>query len=324
MEGWILPEFRFSTRVTIQTSSMATYDEQAFALRTRMSQSGGNDWVLIGHSNGGIVSRRAAQAEANNTYSGMHIRGVLTVGSPHGGAPAMSHALPLVRGFFQAVSAPLKWKLCPGQKRGCTDALAAGDGIVQKIYEIQRDHLGAASQMTTNSSFREELERPAEPFIRASIISHSYPKWQWKRMYSDMKCYPESDCGGQEGVKRTQRLEKHLKKLTVLNALGAVGATILGQPVAAALFANMVGITGGHLAGLHLLEWGYNKWVRGDPDSDGIVPAWSQVYPRTLANQQFHIANADSHTGSTKSLKVRQQLEAALRAPFLFAIQPSP
>lgn len=321
MEPWVLGDFRFAKRIAMQTPSLKKYDDQALDLRSTIWQTGGTDWVFIGHSNGGIVSRRAAQQESNS-FGGVPIRGVLTIGSPHRGAPAMNTALPLVRGFFQAVAAPFKVRLCPQRKRGCSDMWAMTDGssTIQRIYEFQRDNLGAASQMGTNSPFRGELEAPAENFVRASIVSHAYPKWQWKRMWGDMHCNPEADCGGREAVKRTQRLEKHLKKLAIVYSLGALGSLFLGDPYVTASLAGKALKDASHLAVLHIAEKGYNKWVRGDPDSDGIVPGWSQIYPRTAAAQQFHIQNADSHVGSTKSDKVRAQVRLALRSPVLFNV----
>lgn len=323
MERWVLPAHQFSTRVAIQTPFVRTYDEQAAVLRDAMERTGSDDWVLIGHSNGGIVSRRAAQSIQNDATSPLYIRGVLTIGSPHRGAPAMNHFLPAVRAFFQAVAAYHKWSLCPGYKRGCTDMRAATDGVVQQIYELQRDGpFGVSQQMTTNSSFRTELESRSEPFVRASIVSHSYPKYQWKRMYGDFSCNPEAECGGREGVRRTERLIKHLKKMTILNGLAAVGSALLGQAVPASYFSKNFVSKGGQLLALQLIEKGYNMWVRGDPDSDGIVPGWSQVYPRTDVLQQFHIDNADSHVGSTKSELVRREVFRALRTPSLFGVRP--
>lgn len=55
----------------------------------------------------------------------------------------------------------------------------------------------------------------------------------------------------------------------------------------------------------------YKAVVSPGDESDGIVPVKSQTYPR--ANRIYHVYNADSHVGTTRSDYVRLQIRAALK-----------
>src|SRR5687768_7585037 len=100
----------------ISTPSIAPYDVQRDSLLRVMRQVGGQSFVLIGHSNGGIVSRRAAQVLANESWG--KVRGVITINSPHLGAPLVRVPLPLIYTTNFVFTLPYR-TLCIGPVRGC-------------------------------------------------------------------------------------------------------------------------------------------------------------------------------------------------------------
>jgi hypothetical protein len=74
-------------RVVSNTPSFSPYESQASQLRDRVLPIANNGWVFVGHSNGGVISRYAAQ-----TYRSPQqlARAVITINSPHFGAQAMA------------------------------------------------------------------------------------------------------------------------------------------------------------------------------------------------------------------------------------------
>jgi pimeloyl-ACP methyl ester carboxylesterase len=86
-DTWRGAASRLQSRLAIHTEtpslgSNALYETQAHELQQRLGGTGA-DVIAIGHSNGGVVARQ---------WSRQHpVSGILTVNSPHGGAPIVSN-----------------------------------------------------------------------------------------------------------------------------------------------------------------------------------------------------------------------------------------
>jgi pimeloyl-ACP methyl ester carboxylesterase len=289
------------------------YDAQATLLRRQLDERPDKRILLIGHSNGGIISRRTAQPAVLYSDHGADagllppLFGVITLNSPHLGAPAMDYPAAAVRATARGLAWPVQQKLCPFE-RGCGSATDAMNGVAQWIYEMNRDHAGVFQDMRTTGPFRVRIQEPAESFPRVAIISHSPKKWMWARMVGDMNCGPMGKvCGGRALWTRTNRWYKHLKKSALLNAVASAGFAVLAPFTDGATGSLAVYFGKGALQDGVKLTWlvGFDKFYRrfiaGGDDSDGIVPASSQTWPRLAGDRLIHIDKADSHSGSTKS-----------------------
>src|ERR1700722_5370059 len=83
MEPWLNQDFRFGSEITPSYSSTSSLSSQGTSLVSEISTVGGGNYILIGHSQGGLISRYAAQqyqiANSNHTT----VAGVVTVDTPN-------------------------------------------------------------------------------------------------------------------------------------------------------------------------------------------------------------------------------------------------
>jgi pimeloyl-ACP methyl ester carboxylesterase len=312
---WVLDRFYFGGRAAISTNSVATYDEQRDQLSKAVTAMNDDRLIFIGHSNGGIVSRRLAQQIAS--YDPSRLQGVITLGSPHLGAPAMNTGVTLARWTGRALATGFLY-LCATNQRGCGEAemMAGATGVFAKLDNFAFTPL--YNEMAPNSPFRSQLNGVTETFKKVGVVSHSQNRFLWARMVGDMRCDPDAECGGREQVHRTKRFQKHLKYTAIIGGLLAIGATIVGQPYIASTAARSALQAGGMYAMLEIFDSIYHAVVSPHDDSDGIVPVTSQRYPH--ADQLYEIFNADSHVGTTRSGWVQDRIRLALTDTRLFVV----
>jgi pimeloyl-ACP methyl ester carboxylesterase len=301
-------EFNFGAKVMISTPSTEPYDVQRDSLLRVMRRVGGQAFVMIGHSNGGIVSRRAAQVLAEEQWG--KVRGVITINSPHLGAPAVRVPLVLLNATNFVFTMPYR-ALCVGPQRGCGEVEMLNDknALLHQAGVLQfRSIFG---EMKPNSYFNMSLNHnPVEnEFIRVGITSHAPQRFVFARMFGDARCYPGYDCAGAGTQRRTERYYKHLVKSATWSTILGIGQLVSANPMASYSFATAIR-DGTFAAVLRALDWIYRRVVSPGDDSDGIVPGKSQEYPNR--NWQYHIYNAESHVGSTASIEVLKRLRMAL------------
>jgi hypothetical protein len=309
----VASSFVFGSRVKISTNSIQTYDFQRDELRTAMTAGNGHDYVIIGHSNGGIVGRRVGQIE--KPVNPGKIRGVLTIDSPHQGGPAMSVALAGAYALAKVLhSIP---GVCPS-KRGCGELEMMGglNSVAAKLDAFTTNPL--YPQMTPNNPFRTVLNAAPDPFVKVGIVSHSDQRWVWVRMFGDNRCAPEEDCGGRNTVKRTQRFYKHTKLVALISSVLTVGFAIAGQPALAIITGAVFSGSMTVLAAMKAFDIIYHQIVSPGDESDGLVPVRSQQYPYT--DRDYNIFGADSHVGATRSDKVQSRVFDALLDAKLFHV----
>lgn len=312
---WVLANFYVGGHATISTNSVSMYDEQRDQLANAVNAMADDRLILIGHSNGGIVSRRMAQQIAS--YNPGRLQGVITLDSPHLGAPAMNTGVTAARFLGRTVAAGFLY-LCATNQRGCGEAqmMAGATGVFAKLDNFA--NMPLYNEMAPNSAFRSRLNGVTESFKKVGVVSHSQDRFLWARMVGDMRCDPDSDCGGREQVHRTKRFQKHLKYTAIIGGLLAIGATIAAQPYIAETAAKSALQAGGMYALLEIFDVIYHWVVSPHDESDGIVPVNSQRYPR--ADQLYDIYNADSHVGTTRSPWVQDRIYLALTNGRLFVV----
>lgn len=315
MMPWIDNTFAFGGHLKISLPSTATYDDQRDSLRRALDRIGEDSYIFIGHSNGGIVSRRLAQQISQESPG--KVQGVITIDSPHHGGPAMRLGIAIGAAALGTALALPQIYLCAGNQRGCGEVqmIMSAEGPLWKLASLATTPL--YYQMVPNSGFQTtQLNATAEPFKKVGIVSRSQKKFVWARLWSELACAPDDWCGGREQVHRTKRLVSHLKHVAILSALVSVGALIVGQTSTAYQAAVAAVKSGGLLVTIEVFDWLYRQVVSPGDDSDGIAPVQSQTYPN--ADRLYYIENADSHVGATRSEYVRDRVFAALSAPELF------
>lgn len=143
-----------------------------------------------------------------------------------------------------------------------------------------------------------------ETFTRVGIQTHMPKRWSLARIAHSAisECTPESSCGERAAKERVQEVydrHRHYARFWY--------RPWQSMPAAASmLLMNGMDAT-----------WNAFTAPFGVP-SDGFIHGPGQVYPRALRNRT--IRNGDSHTGTTRSLHVRDELFAALHNLDLFAL----
>jgi pimeloyl-ACP methyl ester carboxylesterase len=291
-------------RVIGSTDALAQYEQQASTLRQQIP-SGTNGWVLVGHSNGGIISRYLAQTQPSG-----FAKAVITINSPHRGARIVNKVAGVIN--------DLQWlNVAAGtiygrRSAGATSmaAIVSPNSILRKIW-----YGGiVVQQMAEGSAFLGELAtRQESGFRRYAIRSQVHSEWQSVRVFCDLRASTSPGVpAGRRCVEDTKRYVKRTGiKAGILILLAAASffvpeVSFLTPTLTyhAKTFATVVTL-------MYAVDWAWREAFSGYSPSDGVVPMSSQLWQG--ANSERVITGADSHVGSTKSALVRIQLGSLLQ-----------
>jgi len=334
MTGWLNQDFVFGDVMVPSLDATAPLADQSSQLRTLISQAGGNNYILIGHSQGGLISRSISQyyqSQSQNT-----VQGVITVDTPHQGA-AITATLPSAIGNLGSVGRDLfGWMGCigPFDNPGCySAALIAGGGAI--VAQDLLDSVGALNDLTPGSSFLTTLNAQPENFQRAAIIGATDQRWLLERVADTaITSNNPDDAFG----------ERTAAEITEL-AYDVIGVDFLFHLGDEANWAIYCFVEGGYEDGdpscwedpdlpylsfdLHILtaldkvDDFYDHLIAPDGyGSDGFVQNTSQVYPGSGVTQLV-IYDSDTHVSATKSPNDRAALDYLLSSTYKVAI-PTP
>ena len=292
-------------RVIGRTSWPASYESQADALHGQIL-AGSSDWIFVGHSNGGIVNRYLAQ-----TRSPGFAKSVITINSPHSGAAGFGN----VAGFVNRL-APLMLAyqtIYHRRSLGFVQAavLLSDRGLIRSI--ANQAHASVIGQMVSNSPFLTGLAARPEGHVRRFAIRSDVSRmWQSVRVICDMWApVREGVPAGQRCVRDTYRTVKRVGIQSAVVGLLAIASAAV--PYINALSPQLAYAAIGSATALALMfaiDVVWQGTMTSFAASDGVVTIASQRWPG--ANDERVIPSADSHTGSTKSEKVRRALEELL------------
>lgn len=277
MRPWLLCDYSIGKIAQPSTSWTQRIPSQATQLQQDVANAGGTGYIAIGHSNGGLVSRRFAQ---NVQYSSPGlVNGVVTLSSPNQGAVVAKNG--------QTIANLL-------------DALLARFVGVAPIRAIADNALPVYLDDIPGSSFLTGLNSSQENFTRAGIQNYVPKRWVAWRIFKSKDCgAPESSCGGKTVAQHTQRTYDKKKKCAI------VGLFTFRPDKAISCALTVLAMNAGDY-GWDLLttSWGGNG-------TDGFIQGWGQVYPSTPggALQNFGVYDSDSHVEQVRSPKVYQALK---------------
>jgi pimeloyl-ACP methyl ester carboxylesterase len=321
MDQWIRQSYdtRLGGYVITNTPSLESYDLQADSLVNWIRWIDGplrREWILVGHSNGGIVSRLAARKMYAAT-TGPRPRAVITINSPQQGAPAMNFAIDATAWTFRRLMRAFEFS-CGGMPlmRGCGEYFMVTHSDSWPVLLSKFFGSKVYFEMRTDAQIRRTLNDagPELGFAKVSLVSQAPRRWLVFRMYADSRCNPEEKVkcvGGREQAHRTNRLVKHLKKRVILGSLMTLTLALV-DPWKAYEELEHTGVTFGRLAAILAVDRLWRNIVSKDAHSDGIVPVESQWYPNVPRDPRWYIPGADSHVGSPRSPFVQDYLFRAL------------
>lgn len=263
---------------------------QAGALVDSIRQYGRGSLLLVGHSQGGLISRYVAQ------HNPELVNGVVTLGSPHRGAPIVKTARPVVAAVLSIPGAAV-YNGC-GSPRGLR--CSAGAFLIGSAVGLSKYGADASNpafiDLKPGSDFQQQLNAAYEPFPRAGIQSHASRIFVEWRIGFDAMASAGPD-HGRKGVKVAYAT-------TAATTVCAVVGWFVGRGDKAVICA-------GATAGMISFDLLWNGLVSGFGKSDGIVPGSSQVYPNALRNYPMK-DGAPSHTGETRSRETQRALQVIL------------
>jgi pimeloyl-ACP methyl ester carboxylesterase len=278
----------------------ATYNDQANELIGDMAMTVGTSRpvYLIGHSNGGMVSRYVAR---KNTYN---VQGLVTIGTPHWGAPAATYGASIANVI---VGLGTQFHVCADATM-CNIASELDKGW-QTIARPARRAQPILYDMTPGTPVHGYLNVP-EPFphfgIQTSIWARHRPFALARDLGGSTSAFgggfagpcsdPESACGGRAFAQAVERAEARYRTCAVINNIWTVFKALQCQ---------------GYIAFIEGADSYHQRITSGSEiDQDGIVPLSSQLYPNTPTGDQYTIYQSVTHAGQTRSGAVRDAVNA--------------
>jgi alpha/beta hydrolase fold len=304
MVAWLQPKYRFGALLQPQLSSTARAQQQADQLRTILGSTGQTGFVVVGHSMGGLVARRAAQQDPTL------INGVLTVGTPHQGAYLALQTEATVTEGIRRIALGMYTDLgCTyaNQNLPCFFAAVAYHFVTPWLAGKVDDPLNfpatqdlKAVQYASNP-FITNLNAAAESFTRVGIQSYPSKRWVVFRLVGDNRHNPEETWGGRFYVKVASDVSGSLKACFI-------GAAIFGR------WNTFKWCKLGY-DGMQNIDAVWNDFTAPhEGKSDGVVQGSSQLYPGGAVN--YTIPGGDSHLGEPKSDRTRPIIEQAFNVNF--------
>jgi pimeloyl-ACP methyl ester carboxylesterase len=324
MANWINQDFRINneiiptigTNASISPKGSFSYIDQTGGAGTGQGEEvaydiknfGGNKYILVGYSQGGLVSRYAAQQLYQSNP--LAVEGVVTLDSLNLGANVTSN----ISGGVSAIFAPFLQQM---------DTDNVIDGILALLLSGAAADYG--SFMTSNdqswiqdepsSTFLANLNAQPESFKQAGIVGLTDQRWAFVRTAASeaWECDPEDGQCGERAV--VNDVEIAYDVMEVIDDIASIWCFDLCSWTAP--FATVTTLLDG-------IDSEYNNLIDFPNDtttagtvyagqSDAIVQASSQFYPKSNA-ANYTIPHADSHVAALLSDRAHAQLYNALNA----------
>jgi len=259
---------------------------------------GARPTIVIGHSNGGMVSRYLGRhPDAWGAYPTANITAVVTVGSPHYGAPLGRSARNINR--LLSVGGLTAFLVCRwSNTAGCNSWMNVTTSNVGGFFSAFTSGVPVLGEMQPSDRYHQNFNGEPEGFRRFGVSSLIWTRWMLWRLHGDSRCLPESGCGGAAEVRKIDRIyHRDITCLVIGAFLGRIDSIIRCT-------ADIALIRG--------VDELYRRWA--GMGGDGIVPDWSQPYPFIPTQDRYVVAgkNAPSHLGETQSPNVGNRIELIL------------
>jgi hypothetical protein len=311
MANWLHSEVRSSGIVAKSTAWAQTYESQAGELSDIVGGSfGSSPVVLVGHSNGGLISRYLAEQQFP---SQANVAGVIAIGSPHWGTPLANAGSAVNR--LLGVGGFASFLLChvTDNQGGCLNLMNAVSSGVGNIFVQATAPIPILSEMHWHDAYHTTFNATGEGFQRFGIASQMWTKWIFWRQYGDTFCYEDSQCGGSAQVAKIDKIYHHDITCSIISGL----------------FFNISGSAkcAGDAAFLRAFDSLFQGYVKGPGEAysalgDGVVPQSSQTYPNIPAPNLFVVTDGPNHLGETSDARVKNFVTQILATRLNFVPGP--
>lgn len=297
MSKLVRERFEVSREIRHSLSWPSSYEDQAAQLQSLFRNDASaypGPYVLIGHSNGGIVNRYMAQQIQDPSL----VYGVVTISSPHAGVYLANTSERILVG---ALSIPFT-----GAAMGCDIANAyictQGRNLAGQVAAALAPVLASGlypvlQEMRTNSPFHGTINARGDAAYRvAGVQNRVWDRWSaWRLLADYQQCaegYILCDEFSRNYVTSVDKNYHHFIKCAVVS--GIFGIVFPGSRRAAVACAK-------NAAWLRGADFAYKRLSVGSYHGDAVVPEFSQMYPGAPPVLQFLVDDSNSHVGETRS-----------------------
>ena len=324
MAGWLNQDFRFGAEIIPTLSWPDRLSNQGNALINEMNSVGGTNYILIGHSQGGLISRYAAQHFQNQIPQ--PVKGVVSLDAPHQGAPLAIVGGVAITDGFQFLATGL-WDttgcVTPYDNFVCYMAALTYDGAPLIGSDFEADTVPALIDLTPGSQFLTQLNGTSENFAQAGIVSNTPMRWNETRIL-DNAFFGWAGCNNPDagcGERAIAAYTGYTYDVIEADFFFSLFMEII-DPDDADYWDAWANYFADIMLWMDAVDGFWNAIVSGFSASDAIVPASSENYPYGSAIQ-YPIYGADSHTGATRSSYARSTLDQILLQQFNVPTQSS-
>lgn len=340
MENWANQDFRFGTEITPSFTASNSLSSQGTALVNAINSAGGSNYILIGHSQGGLISRYAAQQYQIANSRQTTVAGVVTLDTPHEGADLIINA-PIISPDFALLGIALwDWTGCytPFDNFVCllsflTKWGGVGFGAAVGVLPALKPDM---ADLTPGSAFLTQLNGYSETFKRAAVVGNTPQRWNESRVMWDFLApyifppdpcdpnyYPESGCGERTVAAAVGVTYDVVEALLFFSIFEQIFCMVREEEYCTDDYSTYIEYFAGILVGMDGIDALWNLIVSGYNGSDGIVQSASQNYP-SISAIQYPINGADSHLETTHSPYDHATLDQVLQgSPFNVPTQAS-
>ena len=267
---------------TIGNRGLDSHDRQEAELDAYVRGLRERSYILVAHSQGGLISRRVAQNYPGTEHRD-RVQAVVTIGTPHEGALIAQNS---PHTGIETTAAVLgRGVSCRISRSACVIASAlTGANRNAGLWAAGVGGTDAIRDLAPGSDAINAVNGAHETFPRYGIQHYIPKRWSFARVAGDFA----SVDGGPGAV----------RAVNVIYGAAIVGTALGFFPWTSWLLAPSFTI----LWTLEAADQWYNKITAGDDDrTDGIVQGASQVYPRATRN--FTAVDPTSHPGEVNTEK---------------------
>ena len=315
MTGWLNQDFTFGNEVVTSLTATAPLSDQGENLENIIQQAGGNQYILIGHSQGGLISRYAAQYFQGSSTANNAVEGVITVDTPHLGADLTLTGPEAIGYGVEKLANSLYGDfgcVTPGDNYGCyiSDLIYVG---ATELAQSALSQVGALNDLTPGSTFLTQLNAAPENFQRAAVIGETPQRWLVTRVIDNfVLAGPNPDDA--DGERNAAALTEVVYDIVYADLIFSTAEEIewidycyfcggieYGDPYCDSDFSAEIAQDTAVLNTMDKIDSFYDGLIAPNGDgSDGFVQNTSQFYPSASA-VQYTISGADSHLAATRS-----------------------
>jgi pimeloyl-ACP methyl ester carboxylesterase len=286
-----------------------SYEDQATDLGGRFLTDAAalpGPYVLVGHSNGGLVNRYMAQ----NMRDPSLVAGVVTISSPHAGAYLANFSQNVMLAAIAIPFVASSFGCNVADTYVCNRTGALGAEMISVLAPILLTNAVPVTQeMGTDAPFHSTINARGDAGYRvAGVQNRAWDRWTlWRLLGDNHTCdsqpFISCDDYSRRYVNAVDKTYHHYIDCSIVSGLlGIFWPPRISTAIGCAKNAGL----------LRAIDYSYKHMSVANDHGDGVVPEHSQVFPGAPPSLQVLVDDSDSHIGETKSQRTANGLARAI------------